>query len=305
MQKASISNGNMDGSGVEANGDVKRVLREERSALSDSGSYDSHAAVYHEDNVTSKDADNAADDNSKIAESDIDEEINNIRVRADDYTNWRSRSENSWLGNGSVTGSIPEVVIDGETLSFHMNSNKERSKPSLSARSSITPNSDGLCSTNRDLKGRPSSGYHDSSYESSAETRRSYMNLKGATWPLAEGLSTSFSSASDSVSVENRSNQNTSFTQSCPADVNHTNVKVTVGNEEEKDDEEEGEKAFSIRALTREQLIILIATSFTNLLSFLSLSILAPFFPAEVSRILCLLQLSHVTFILLYFFMFF
>ena len=42
------------------------------------------------------------------------------------------------------------------------------------------------------------------------------------------------------------------------------------------------EQKFSFKTLTKDQKVILASTSFTNLLSYLSLSILAPFFPKEV-----------------------
>ena len=42
------------------------------------------------------------------------------------------------------------------------------------------------------------------------------------------------------------------------------------------------EHKFSLKRLTKDQIVILASTSFTNMLSYLSLSILAPFFPKEV-----------------------
>ena len=48
------------------------------------------------------------------------------------------------------------------------------------------------------------------------------------------------------------------------------------------DIEDTTEQKLSFKTLTRAQKVILASTSFTNLLSYLSLSILAPFFPKEV-----------------------
>ena len=48
------------------------------------------------------------------------------------------------------------------------------------------------------------------------------------------------------------------------------------------DKDDTNEQKFSFKTLTRAQKVILASTSFTNLLSYLSLSILAPFFPKEV-----------------------
>ena len=60
-------------------------------------------------------------------------------------------------------------------------------------------------------------------------------------------------------------------------------------NNEENHGDETTEQKFSFKTLTKGQKIILATTSFTNLLSYLSLSILAPFFPKEVEYRLILL----------------
>ena len=46
--------------------------------------------------------------------------------------------------------------------------------------------------------------------------------------------------------------------------------------------EQTSKHKFSLKSLTKDQIVILASTSFTNMLSYLSLSILAPFFPKEV-----------------------
>ena len=53
-------------------------------------------------------------------------------------------------------------------------------------------------------------------------------------------------------------------------------------NNDESSSEQTPEQKFSFKTLTKDQKVILASTSFTNLLSYLSLSILAPFFPKEV-----------------------
>ena len=57
-------------------------------------------------------------------------------------------------------------------------------------------------------------------------------------------------------------------------------------NDDGKDLEQSANQKFSFKTLTKGQKVILASTSFTNLLSFLSLSILAPFFPKEVRILL-------------------
>ena len=55
------------------------------------------------------------------------------------------------------------------------------------------------------------------------------------------------------------------------------------GDNNKDDSEQSSEQKFSFKTLTKGQKVILASTSFTNLLSYLSLSILAPFFPKEVT----------------------
>ena len=69
-----------------------------------------------------------------------------------------------------------------------------------------------------------------------------------------------------------------------------SNTHDNSNDDDDKDDksdnkEETTEQKFSFKTLTRPQKVILASTSFTNLLSYLSLSILAPFFPKEVKYI--------------------
>lgn len=95
--------------------------------------------------------------------------------------------------------------------------------------------------------------------------------LRSGVWPLAEG-SVLVSTFNNDVSIDNSRVVRTGLNRS------HS----TQDSGEENVDQKE-KKGFSLKTLTHEQTIILIATSGTNLLSFLSLSILAPFFPLEVS----------------------
>ena len=340
------------------NGDIKGKFEEQRSALSDSGSYDSHAAVYREhehistgpdkakpaaltteadndgvnnypgdmvdihknagnidehenvndgcgcrnieyaggsgtiyldeDNRSACDHGNCSvsksnngEEKDHTCEGDNVEEINEIEAEKDHFTDWRSpsTSENSCLDKSHVTSHVgtPEVRFNGDILTFHRTPNKKSDAEALVLpQSAFSPTKD-----------RVSGGLRDSSYESSAELRRSFMNLKGASWPLAEGQCASYSSSSASVSFKNKADENESLINRSPeADARNVNSP----NDDENDEnggkkEEEEDTSFSIRKLTKQQLIILGATSFTNLLSFLSLSILAPFFPAEVSAL--------------------
>lgn len=247
------------------------------------------------------------EDVDRIEEDNVIDDVNS--ARDEDYTNWRS---NSVLENGSYANSpvlpdngfhIPEVHIDGNVLVFHNHSsvendvNDERKDTQSSKPVSSIPNSPKVEKKRHDLRKS-----HESSFESSAEKLKTYMQMKGASWPLAEGgydrlsssLSASFENSTsigrgDSISSLSQNSEDTCTTsnkhkpkQTKSEDNNKDNNKDN--NDDDDDDKEE--KSFSFKTLTRKQLIILSATSFTNLLSFLSLSILAPFFPAEV-RFLC------------------
>ena len=63
-------------------------------------------------------------------------------------------------------------------------------------------------------------------------------------------------------------------------------LEVPTGDSDSNNDgnssEQTSEHKFSLKRLTKDQIVILASTSFTNMLSYLSLSILAPFFPKEV-----------------------
>ena len=72
-------------------------------------------------------------------------------------------------------------------------------------------------------------------------------------------------------------------------------LEVPEGDSDSNNDgnssEQTPEQKFSFKTLTKDQKVILASTSFTNLLSYLSLSILAPFFPKEVRVIKLILIL--------------
>ncbi|XP_045181546.2 MFS-type transporter SLC18B1-like [Mercenaria mercenaria] len=108
--------------------------------------------------------------------------------------------------------------------------------------------------------------------ESSAESYTERI-LRSGTWPLAEGSCRLHVSISNDDSKEN--------SRKTRAGQENSESKA---NSDDNDETIEEDKGFSLRTLTRDQIVILIATSFTNLLSFLSLSILAPFFPIEADK---------------------
>ena len=91
-----------------------------------------------------------------------------------------------------------------------------------------------------------------------------------AAWPLAEG------SLRHRYDVDISQENSNSFE-------NRFSNRAENSNGTEKCEETDDKGKFKFSSLTRDQKVILIATSITNLLSFLSLSILAPFFPLEVS----------------------
>lgn len=228
--------------------------------------------------------------------------VNNLISREDDFENWSSDSvcsEDVSQQNGSTVSRVPEVnICELENRSYE-NIAKDDVTDVTSSTNYLTVRS---ASSKFDLKGRLSSGFHES-YESSAESRRSYMSFSGAPWPLAEGrLSPSFSSQSNSLSFDNAVHSNSRhvlesadllntpanakdpFTNTTTSANGHTSTTPTTAEATDKDGgESKEEKKLSFKTLTRSQLILLIATSSSNLLSFLSLSILAPFFPIEVS----------------------
>ncbi|KAL4218345.1 hypothetical protein ACF0H5_023082 [Mactra antiquata] len=103
--------------------------------------------------------------------------------------------------------------------------------------------------------------------ESSTESYNEKLLRSGA-WPLAEGNDKITHSSNITSPVQNLMNSD---------DKSETDFPL----EEEQPEAEEG---FSLRKLSRDQLIVITATSFTNLLSFLSLSVLAPFFPLEAEH---------------------
>lgn len=115
-------------------------------------------------------------------------------------------------------------------------------------------------------------------FENRSSSTESYTErfLRSGAWPLAEGSDRVQLSTSNEYSIEKSREKRVG-----------ENSNDQNDNYDDNDSNEE-KKGFSFRTLTREQIVILIATSFTNLLSFLSLSVLAPFFPIEVSIYLVL-----------------
>lgn len=96
--------------------------------------------------------------------------------------------------------------------------------------------------------------------------------LQNVPWPLAEG-SNRLHDPTRSLGASFEA----SMTSQCELGTNKSSSL------EIEEDEDEDSKDFNFRELTRDQIIVLVATSLTNLISFLSLSVLAPFFPLEVS----------------------
>lgn len=193
-----------------------------------------------------------------------------------DYSNSEGVSSVPSLSNGEVHKSDRPDATDSTVLKHeneHIDSDVQRA---------VTSRHDSIRSR--------------SSVSSSLEIRTSYMLEKGATWPLAEG-EIRFDSTAGSYSQYKRRSPSSDSDSSCvtpPSDYDERSlaaVTVTpfpVRGKRGDDDDEEGdeENTFSVRSLSRNQLIILVCTSVTNLISFLSLSILAPFFPLEVIHLL-------------------
>ena len=105
---------------------------------------------------------------------------------------------------------------------------------------------------------------------------------------IASNLETLVEKSTD-FNIDNR-------TFSDPDKVSNSQLTDSDNNEDNNGDTEETtEQTFCFKTLTKEQKIILASTSFTNFLSFLSISILAPFFPKEVEYRLVLLYLRFST----------
>jgi hypothetical protein len=143
------------------------------------------------------------------------------------------------------------------------------SSPSPESRDATTRLSNGSVRANGQVVHAKLGEKRFNGYESSSESYNERI-LRSCAWPLSEGSNRlGISTNNHENSMENTRD---SRAESCNSDSSDDNDADSV----EK-------KEFSFRTLTRDQIAILIATSFTNLLSFLSLSILAPFFPIEVS----------------------
>lgn len=276
---------------------VTNGYEEERGALIDPRSHDNQRKVHQQ-------IDNMDNTSSLAVKAELKisvqwDPVNNLISRVKDFKNWSSDSvcgEDASQQNGSTVSRVPEVnICELEDRSYE-DISKDDVTDVTSSTNYLTVRS---ASSKFDVKGRLSSGFHES-YESSAESRRSYMSFSGAPWPLAEGRpSPSFSSQSISLSFDNDVHRDSRHflgsadlnTPSNAKDTNtttsanvHTSTTPTHAEDTDKDGgESKEEKKFSFKTLTRSQLILLIATSCSNLLSFLSLSILAPFFPLEVS----------------------
>lgn len=98
----------------------------------------------------------------------------------------------------------------------------------------------------------------------------SYGNFHEREQTKSPGDKVSYSAARDSVSLERS--------------IQKSNSRSSLSNMSGSDYTEPEVKGFSWRKMSRDQVIILISTCTTSLVSFLSLSILAPFFPLEVRK---------------------
>ncbi|XP_052764721.1 MFS-type transporter SLC18B1-like [Mya arenaria] len=225
--------------------------------------------------------------------------------RDSDYRSWSSPSSDSSNETGS-TNQIKGVSgdnycgLNGVTVDLTAgNSSQENgvsfrtSNPKISNEDtkhdnlvSIKPLTENTKSNVNKVNYKPL----NDSYDKSLEYLSQYMSNKNAPWPLAEGsVELPNNSLSDSNSPNFRPKSRESiYSPTHENDTVNTNAdggKSDDGDDEEEEEEEEEEDtSLNLRKLTRNQYIVLVCTCFTNLLCFLSLSILAPFFPLEADK---------------------